>query len=139
VRELREELGIDIDPGALHRLGVRRVVDETPEGTNREFCHVFLVLDDRPLDAYRPDPSEIAAVVEVGLDAALDLFAGRLDAIDAVEVAPGGDRHRRALAIADFVPEAPLVDVAPSGERPYWLTVLTMGQRLAGGETRLSI
>lgn len=141
VRELREELGIDIDPTELVALGVRRMVDTTPEGINREFCHVFLALDDRPLEAYAPDHREVSAVVEVAVEAALDLFVGRVLAIDAVEVASETGAPRAVeISTAQFVPEPSLGDLSLDAvASPYWTTILTMAQRLAAGETRLSI
>ena len=139
VRELREELGIDVAPESLHQLGVRRIVDETPEGLNREFCHVFLALDDRPLEAYRPDPAEVSTVVELGIDDGRSLFAGRADEVRATEWHPGGERRPIAVRREHFVPEGILGDVAPGSGYGYWLALLTMAQRLCEGDTRLAI
>lgn len=139
VRELREELGIDVAPEALHQLGVRRIVDETPEGLNREFCHVFLALDDRPLQAYRPDPAEVSSVVELGIDAGRSLFSGRADEVRAAEWHPGSEAVPIVVRREHFVPEGTLGDVAPGSGYGYWLALLTMAQRLSEGDTRLAI
>jgi isopentenyldiphosphate isomerase len=139
VRELREELGIDLEPGTLHLLGVRRVVDETPEGLNREFCHVFLARDDRPLDAYTPDPAEVSGVVELDLHRGLDLFSGRVDTVGAAELTVGEEARRTPVQRSQFVPEGALGDVAPGAGYGYWLTLLTMALRFVDGETRLGI
>jgi isopentenyldiphosphate isomerase len=139
VRELREELGVDLAPDALHPLGVRRIVDETPEGLNREFCHVFLVLDDRPLGAYRPDPAEVSAVVELDTSAGRDLFAGVVDSVVATEQPRAGAVTSVEVRREHFVPEGTLGDVAPGSGYGYWLTLLTMAEHLSDGDSRLAI
>jgi isopentenyldiphosphate isomerase len=139
VRELREELGIELAPDALRPLGVRRIVDDTPEGLNREFCHVFLAFDDRPLDAYRPDPTEVSAVVQVAIGDARSLFAGAVEQIEAVEHRVGGEAEVIVVRREHFVPEGMLGDIAPGSGYGYWLTLLTMAERLSAGDTRLAI
>lgn len=145
VRELREEMGIDLDAGALLHLGVRRMIDETPEGTNREFCHVFLAHDDRPLDAYAPGPDEVAAVLEIAVADALDLVSGvrhRAPARSFAAAPSSGGRSAETwieLAAEELVPEPPLVDVDPSGRRAYWIALLGAAAAFAAGETRLAI
>lgn len=139
VRELSEELGVDLDPSALIELGVRRMVDETVEGVNREFCHVFLARDDRPLSGYDPDPAEVSGVVEVRVDDLFDLVTGHVDTIAARELPTGstpGDVH---LTQADLVPEPPLGQVWSGTSMPYWAALAMQAQRLAAGETRLSM
>lgn len=141
LRELREELGVEVAPDALVPLGVRRIVDHTPEGVNREFAHVFLALDDRPLGEYRPDPDEVSAVVELGVDAGLDLFSERVDRAPALEGRVGRSERPIEVRRDDLVPEAPLVDLAAGvgARHGYWLTILTMARRLLDGDTRLGI
>jgi isopentenyldiphosphate isomerase len=138
LRELREELGIELDPESLVRLGVRRLVDETVEGTNREFCNVYLALDHRALSDYQPDPAEVDGVVELEIASALDLFHGRADEVDAVMAVVGGGLDAMRIGVVDFVPEAPLDDLEASSWG-YWSTVLVMADRLARGDTRLAI
>lgn len=139
LRELHEELGVELDPGAVLALGVRRIVDQTPEGLNREFCHVHLALDDRPLEAYRPDPREVSGVVEIGVDDALDLFAGRRDAAAVKERPVGAPAVEHMVTTADFVPEPGLGDLGASEAHSYWTTLLVMSSRLASGDRRLAI
>lgn len=139
LREAREELGVELDLAALVSLGVRRIVDETPEGLNREFCHVFLARDDRSLDAYRPDPAEVSAVVELGIDAGRDLFSGAAGRVEAVELLVGGEARPIEVTRGHFVPEGTLGDLAPDPGYGYWLTLLAMAELFSEGDTRLSI
>lgn len=139
VREAREELGIDIRRGDLLPLGIRRIIDEAPEGVNRELCHVFLVRDDRPLAAYAPDPDEVSAVVDLPLEPGLDLLAGRVESVLCHARPTGGARDEDVVvAASDLVPEA-TVGVVETGPPGYWTTLLVMAERFAAGDTRLAI
>ncbi|MGY6500525.1 MAG: NUDIX hydrolase [Acidimicrobiales bacterium] len=140
VRELREEVGIDVDPGDLLSLGVRRMVDETPEGLNREFCHVFLVRDDRALDDYRPDVAEVSAVVEIAVDDALTAVHDPTRRVPARERPAGGPTSPTMLGADQFVPEPGLVDlVGTPAPRSYWIALMGAAAAFATGERRLAI
>ena len=130
VRELTEELGIVVEPADLVPLGVRRIVEASGEGKlNKEMANLFLVADQRPLDAYRPELREVSAVVETGIDGMLDLFAGRAEVVPArCAAGPPAPPSACSLRHADFVP----------GDQ-YWITALVMAQRFAAGRTPLAI
>lgn len=78
VREAEEELGVAFELAALASLGVHPLVDHpTPATTNREFQHVFLARDDRPLEAWTDfDRVEVAALAWIGLEHFAALVAG---------------------------------------------------------------
>jgi isopentenyldiphosphate isomerase len=140
LRELREELGIDVARDHLVPLGVRRIVDETPEGVNRELAHVFLVHDDRRLTAYRPDPAEVDAVVELDVEEGMDLLAGQRESVRCPIVAHDADGvGELVVTVGSLVPEAPLGPVAAGSPPGYWLTLLVMAARSASGDRRLAI
>jgi isopentenyldiphosphate isomerase len=138
VRELREELGVDIAREALHPLGVRRIVDRIPGGVNRELVHVFLARDDRPLEEYSPDPREVDAVVDLPVVAGLDLVAGLLPEVRCGSVTTGS-HHQEAVVVtlADLVPEPP--DGGGAAGPAYWTVILVMAARFAAGERALAI
>jgi isopentenyldiphosphate isomerase len=69
-REIEEELGVVADLTALRKVGTRVIAGEDPPAyMDREHEEVYLLRDDRPLSAYRPDPVEVDGVVRVGLSA----------------------------------------------------------------------
>lgn len=142
VRELREELGIDINPDELFPLGVRRLVDTTPEGVNRELAHVFVVRHDAALADYRPDPAEVEAVVEAPIDALLAVLDPDLDprpSAAAVEIAVGGEPREIVVGAADLVPEPRLVDVSGAHPHAYWVSALSAGRAYLQGERPLAV
>ena len=139
IRELREELGVDLATDALVPLGIRRIVDEIPGGVNRELVHLFLARDDRPLEEYDPDLSEVSAVVDLPVAAGIDLVARRRAAVDC-RVCPAGSEEveERRVVAGDLVPEPLLVGDGGNGSG-YWTVALVMAQRFASGEKGLAI
>jgi isopentenyldiphosphate isomerase len=133
VREFEEELGVEVTPDDLVFLGVRRNVLVDSEGmVHRELIHVFLVLDDRPLEAYRLQAGEVAGLFEcsvTGLLAALDASSKSVQG-NGIVIRENGTigSSRRAFTIADLVPND-----------PYWITILVMAERLALGRRPLAI
>jgi isopentenyldiphosphate isomerase len=122
VRELREELGIDVDPAALVPLGRRRLVDDAGEGRNREIANVYLLADDRPLDAFAVDPAEIAAVVEIAVDDLVTVLGDPGASVGAT----AWDGHRTTplhVTNGDLVPD---VD-------GYWAALAVAARRLVDG------
>ena len=129
VRELREELGVDIDPEALHPLGVRLLADDTAEGRNRERVHLFFLSDDRPLEAYRPGPGEVESLVEAPVAGLLALAGGQPDPIEAIEWKPGSSPRSVAIRGTD------LVDPIDG----YWTVALVMAERFAADQFPIGI
>lgn len=73
-REIEEEIGIAADPARLHFLETRKAYGLV----ERELQEVFLYRDDRPLDAYRPNPAELEGLVRVPVEDALAIFGERV-------------------------------------------------------------
>jgi isopentenyldiphosphate isomerase len=79
-REIDEEIGIVADPANLHYLETRKAYGIV----ERELQDVFLYRDDRPLDAYRPNPAELEGLVRVPVRDALAIFSERVESADVV-------------------------------------------------------
>lgn len=76
-REIEEELGICPDPDRLQRIGTRICANEQPPSTvDRELQDVFFLRDDSPLDAFRPNPVEVDALVRLPLRETLEFLGG---------------------------------------------------------------
>ncbi len=129
VREIREELGIEVDPEDLVPVGVRLLADDTAEGRNRERVHLFFLRDDRPLDAFDPGPDEVESLVEAPVDGLLALADGQPTPIEAREWRPQND------AWADRRSTTDLVDAIDG----YWTVVLVMANRFATGQHPIAV
>jgi isopentenyldiphosphate isomerase len=85
-REIAEELGLSVDFRQLRFVGTEREDRAFANGLiDREFHRVYALDLDAPLSRYRPDPAEVAAVAAVPSAGLLDLVAGRVDRLVAVE------------------------------------------------------
>lgn len=83
VRELREEIGVSVDTSKLNFLGIKHDIADEPNGVhNREFAHVFLLRDDRKLDAYLLQEDEVSGLVELEINKGMSLFAGEVDSVE---------------------------------------------------------
>ena len=122
LRELEEELGLRVTPGRLIPLGTRRIEQQIPEGCDREFHDVFLLLDPTPPEDLRLQEGEVEAVLRVGLEDAERLGVG--DGALAVEYAEGGASTTR-VGLSDFVPN----------EDDYLRRVAGAARRLLAGES----
>ncbi|MHB8846725.1 MAG: NUDIX hydrolase [Nitrospirota bacterium] len=124
-REIREELGIDIPFRALVPVGRRVFVYcFTPGVVEYEFQDVFLL----PLAA-RPgrlalQPDEVDSVLDLTVDEAIRMFAGRTAAARGLSTARSGAAAPVSVAATDFVP---CID-------RYYLKLLLLAQRYFNGE-----
>ena len=133
VRELEEELGVAADPNDLVLLGERRLVDDSGEGQlNKELTSVFLLRDDRPLDGYVLQTSEVDAVFDAPISDLLQLFAGDLDTIELSGVQHAGSQDAYPVSIS-----ANLEDFVPGDS--YWVNLFVMCERFLNGEQPLAI
>ncbi|MDD4555816.1 MAG: NUDIX domain-containing protein [Alphaproteobacteria bacterium] len=85
IREMKEELGIDVDFSKLSLVGVHKQVVDIPtsKGTffNREFTHTYFLNDDTPLDKYLQQPEEVDGVYELDINDAFRLFNDEADEV----------------------------------------------------------
>ncbi len=102
VREAEEELGVAFELAALEDLGMRPGVDRpTPTTINREFQHVFLARDCRPLAAWADfDRGEVAGLARVSLKHFRELVCGAVPG-----PWPGCEWDGRTVAVTQIVRE----------------------------------
>jgi isopentenyldiphosphate isomerase len=120
LRELEEELGLEVEPERLIPLGTRSIEQEIPGGCDREFHEVFLLFDPTPPEELRLQEGEVEAVLRIELGDAEDLGAD----VPAVEYAEGKASTTR-VRLSDFVPN----------EDDYLRRVAGVARRLLAGES----
>ena len=131
VREVEEEIGVIPDLRALRLLGARVCANEAQPGiVDREIQDVFLLRDDRPLEIFRPNPAELAALVRFPLETLLPFLAGESTEIDGESLAPHATRTEPITArIGDFIPT---VD-------RYFLRIAIAAQHALRGERYVAV
>lgn len=136
VREVTEELGIEVDPGQLHSLGERvEVADQTNGQRNREYQSVFMYVTDTPLSDYRAEPAEVAALVWLPVADGFRLFDN-----SAASLALPGYTYEKSGGETWEPFELPVTveSFLPRIQR-YYVTALIMAERLLNGALPVAI
>ncbi len=128
IRELHEELGIDADPADLIPLGVRLIASDHGEGINRERVHAHLLIDDRPLIEFNPDPKEVPSLLEAKACDILALCADPTRTITATSWSPGHTPQEIVLTTHDLIHPT-----------DYLALVTIMAERLANNQHPITI
>jgi isopentenyldiphosphate isomerase len=129
VREIREELGIDVAPEQLVPLGRRLLVDDRGEGLNREIAHVYLLSDERPLRAFDLTECDVDGLVELATDDLVAIAGDPEATVACTELHADGTVTTGSCRASDLVP-------ALDG---YWIVLAVMAERFARGERPLAI
>ncbi len=108
IREMREELGLQVEPSVLIQAGWRHGVVHTDGIYDREVQDVYFLCISIPLEELRPDPNEVPAVACVSGATLLALAVGRT-----ADVEVRGGRTR-----SDGTVQPDLVVLRPDGLVP---------------------
>jgi isopentenyldiphosphate isomerase len=131
LREVEEEIGIIPDLRELRSLGVRVCANEAQPGiVDREIQDVFLLRDDRPLETFRPNPAELAALVRFPLETLVPFLAGESGEIDGESLASQATRAEPTTARGD--------DFIPTVDR-YFLRIAIAAQHALRGEPYVAV
>ena len=126
LKEAREEVGIEPDAKRLIDLGWCRYEEREGAIFQREFLHVFLLLDNRSLTRYRFNDGEVTGIYAVGFDDLLKIFAGEHSC--EIRGFNGTERVRKTVSRRDFHPQ--LFDRSMARYREVFLSAAA---ELAGG------
>jgi len=132
LRELREELGVDINYNKLHFLGIRINASETDNKINKEFAHVYMFRDDRVLEEYKLQENEVSGLVEMNIDDGLKLCAGEVSSVNCrvIRVTDG-----KIISLMEPIKFEYIIQRIDS----YYYKVFIMAERLLQGNRYISI
>jgi 8-oxo-dGTP pyrophosphatase MutT (NUDIX family) len=127
VREVREELGIDVDFDQLIPLGVHISVGRYKDLIDRQFADVFLYIDNQDIADYQYQVEEVDGLVALPVDEGLALFAGERKTVTARAV--GVQSGDITITLDDFI-------YTPDS---YTYKMLILVKRALNGEKHLRI
>lgn len=110
VRELAEELGLQVTLNELTACGVYAEEDKLPGGgMDREYCHIFIYPCDRELKDYQVQLEEVSGLYWVALADVIAMVEGRIEQIPAcgMDISEQGIRSELAsysFSVHEFVP-----------------------------------
>ncbi|MGG0655240.1 NUDIX hydrolase [Rummeliibacillus pycnus] len=94
IRELREELGLSLSNSDLQKLAIIPAVIEQPPMLDREFSHVYIVVQSEEFNNFHLQKEEVAGIVRAKLADVFDFFAGNLPQlhVQGFEILENGDK-----------------------------------------------
>lgn len=134
IREISEELGIDVDFNALIPLGIKLDIALVGDLIVHEFCHTFLMQKDLSPKEYTLGLDEVEGLVEIKICDGLALFSGEVSSIKAVGVEYDNTKKKwnEITLEVDKNSFIPRID-------QYNYKIFIMADRLLKGEKYLSI
>ena len=136
IREINEELGIEVIPDELTYLGYKQHAKNIPTKNgmhhNREFQHTFILKNDIPLTEDKLQEEELDGIFEIDIQDALALFNEETNEIQAI-----GFLINNGIITA----KTRTVNKSHFVSRPKWsyLKILIMAERYINGEKLLAI
>jgi len=123
IRELNEELGLSIAFEDLIPLGIRCNVAIIGSIIDREFCHVYLLESNIPLDNYKLQAEEVTGIVQMELHDGMRLFALEVEAVpvSGFLVDEKGFKHSVEICVSKK-------DIVPRLDN-YYMKVFIMAER----------
>lgn len=108
VRELEEELGIEVSFESLVMLGKMTQVKKTENYFDREICNIFMLYSDLKIEDYKIQKEELCGLIEVDIKDFKELLEGRIISVHAhgFEINKEGKKIliNKNLNIDNFVP-----------------------------------
>lgn len=107
IREVKEELGIDVEFSQLIPMGIVANEIITANYTDREFCHTYIYLSENDFIDFSLQVEEVSGIYLVKVDDLKELIIGKKINIDAtgLEITNGqSQRVATVLTVDDFVP-----------------------------------
>jgi isopentenyldiphosphate isomerase len=127
IREVREELGLDVEFHNLIPLGVHISVGRYKDLIDRQFADVFLYIYNQDIADYHYQVEEVAGLVTLPVDDGLAMFAGERDSM--IVRAVGVQNGDVTITLSDFI-------YTPDS---YTYKMLILAKRALNGEKHLKI
>ncbi|MEW8972068.1 NUDIX domain-containing protein [Mesobacillus jeotgali] len=108
LREVKEELGIDLSLEDLHSLGMIKDSLTSPGFIDNELCHVFLYDQHQPFDNFMLQREEVSGIMLAKLAEFEKLWFGKVQEITVEGFLVSGNNEKKSQSMlvtrSDFVP-----------------------------------
>jgi isopentenyldiphosphate isomerase len=136
LRELKEELAVEVTENKLKFLGIHVEVWCDEKSVNREFDYVYFLREDKSLSDYTVQPSEVIGLTKIKINDGIKLFTKEVSEIDALSVhfdengKPNNTGFNQKLNISSFA----------GGERNnYFIKIFILAKQYFEGKSLLYI
>ncbi|GLC28868.1 NUDIX hydrolase [Clostridium omnivorum] len=124
VREIKEELGVDIEFNELLPIGIVKQKKIEINLKDYEFAHVFLFRSKNKITDYKLQKEELTALVKLELKSAIELFNNKVNKVKLVGITFDGNNDYKD---AEF--EATKESFVPHGDK-YYNLVFSAAEKL---------
>lgn len=104
IREIKEELGIQVGFSSLIEIGVIRDVIELPNFYDYEFAHVYLYQSTFKMGDFSLQKEEVDGIYKIRQNDFIDLCLGKIKQVNCISMT---DLTEYKIGIIDFVPHPP--------------------------------
>lgn len=108
LREVKEELGIELAMEDLHSLGIIKDSLNSPELIDNELCHVYLYAQHQSFDHYQLQREEVSGIMMASLTEFENLWFGKIEEIEVEGFLVSEDHEKKSHSMLvtkkDFVP-----------------------------------
>ncbi|MBM7619177.1 isopentenyldiphosphate isomerase [Bacillus tianshenii] len=94
IREVKEEIGIDVSMEELHSLGVIPYTNVHHDLIDRELAHVFLLVRKYDMEDFLLQPEEVSGMARIKLDDMILMWEGKLEQVEATGFKMDSDGER---------------------------------------------
>lgn len=133
-REIKEEIGIEVDFKDLIPLGVKFDIGVIGDLKIREFCHTFLYKNSKLPSEYTLAKDEVEGLVEISIEDGLSLFSNKKKTVKAigVELNKKTGKYENIELIVDKNLFIPRID-------QYYYKIFILAKRLLNNENHFAI
>jgi isopentenyldiphosphate isomerase len=134
LRELKEELGVEVEFDKLTSLGTRVCIEEFKENSiNHEFQSIFFLKDNRNLKNYHLQGDELSGICKIKISELLLLFSGKITEIDVEGLVVNKEKQK-----VDTTFKFTLDKLIPTLDE-YYYKITILADRALKGENHLRI
>ncbi|OPZ79343.1 MAG: Isopentenyl-diphosphate Delta-isomerase [Alphaproteobacteria bacterium ADurb.Bin438] len=138
IRELQEELGINVDYDDLKYIGIQLEVCDSNDFKiksykNREFCYTYLLKNNTLLSDFKLQKEELGGIFKLSLKDAFKLFSKEVETVSI-----NGYEFDENYNLLPFTKEVGLKDFVDH-KNEYMLKILIMIERIIEGKKYLGV
>ncbi|WP_078380506.1 NUDIX hydrolase [Sutcliffiella halmapala] len=108
IREVREEIGLEVTIGELHSLGIIPYSNQQGDLIDKELAHAFLLIRNCEMEDFQLQLEEVVGIVKIRLDDCRELWSGTKETIfiSGFNITAAGEhiKVKKAVTKEAFVP-----------------------------------
>ena len=130
IREIREEIGLEVSEEQLVKLFTYRLAEDTPAMKVREFCPTYLLETEKKLSELVMQPEEVDGIYEASVSDMVKLFGHKTESVKI----NGWERQDNGVSLEE-IRNVSIDSFVPHGEA-YFLKIMSALERYVEGKDK---